>query len=71
MGGTTLRFIGGEIMAVISRPASRKPKKPTLYLLPGKEANDVRALAQLFKNLTGREPSKAELKSAKMKRERG
>ena len=58
-------------MAAISKPASRKPKKPTLYLLPGKEANDVRALAQLFKKLTGREPSNAELKSVKKKRERG
>ena len=58
-------------MAATSKPASRKPKKPTLYLLPGKEANDVRALAQLFKKLTGREPSNAELKSVKKKRERG
>jgi len=69
-GGTKPRLIGGEIMGTISKPTSRNPKKPTLFLLPGKETNDVRALAQLFEKVTGRAPSNAELKSAKKKLKR-
>jgi len=58
-------------MAAISKPPSRKPKKPTLFLLPGKEANDVQALAQFFTQVTGRAVSKAELDAAKKKLKRG
>ena len=51
--------------------ASRKPKKPTLSLLSGKQTNDLDALAQMFKAITGRAPSKAEMKDARKKQKRG